>query len=101
MAVEAWLGFNAIRKGNRRFRLQMRKEVSQRVTIGRDQGSVEPILGRALDYALAFRGVRIDGVRSSKGPNIFLRVGPRCAYDRCPFLAAQPDRTGTDAAART
>jgi hypothetical protein len=88
MAVETWFGFNSIRKGNRRFRLQMRKEVSQRVTVGCDQGSVEPVFGRTLDYALAFRGIWIDCVRSPQRANILLRVGPRCAHDHCPFLAS-------------
>src|ERR1700749_603280 len=99
MAAEAWFRFNAIWKGNGCFRLQVRKEVRQRVTIGRDQGSVEAVLGHTLDYALAFRGLWIYCVRCSQRPNITLRVGPCRAYDNCPFLVAQPDRAGTDAAA--
>src|ERR1700760_1442181 len=101
MAAEAWFRFNAIWKGNGRFRLQVRKEVSQRVTVGRDQGSVEAVLGHTLDYTLAFRGLGINCVRCSHRPNILLRVGPRRAYNRCPSLAAQPDRAGANAAART
>src|SRR5271155_4855752 len=99
MAMETGFGFDPIRKGKRRLRLEMQQKLSQHFTVGGDQARVESVLCGALDNAQAFGGIWVDRVCGPEAANILLCVGPCRAGDDCASCVPQPYGERANAAA--